>query len=118
MSGGNRRSDADVATNRARVLELIATEGMTATEAARELGIPERTARRLVGKARPEKRPEVICAPDNSELGRRRRWELEKDAQQRMENGCKLTLRPGAAARRRQIERFGFEMVSGEFPRE
>jgi transposase-like protein len=116
---GSRRSDAAVATNRARVLELVATEGMSASEAARQLGIPERTARRLVGKAQPRPRPrapkKTVAPPATDELSRRYAWEREKNKRQMAENDGKLTFRPGAAARHRRIEWLGFDMLPDEF---
>jgi hypothetical protein len=46
MSRGNRRPKADVERDAIRIAELVRA-GKTATDAGRELGIPETTARRL-----------------------------------------------------------------------
>lgn len=78
---GNRRTNSEVAANRAAVLALIADGQMSATEAAHRLGIPERTARRLVGKARPPKvKPQFLpieqCKPTPEEEQRRREREI------------------------------------------
>lgn len=112
MSRGDRRPQADVERDAIKIAELVLA-GKSASEAGRELGIPETTARRLAKKGlaffpKPQskpvvERPTTVSAPVRVETFRQKQNRLQME-----ENSGRLTLRPGAAARRRHVEQFGF----------
>lgn len=119
MSRGDRRPKADVERDAIKIAELVLA-GKSASEAGRELGIPETTARRLAKRGlellpKPQSKPvvavQIIRTSPPTHIPRRSEVETFRQKQNRLqmeENSGRLTLRPGAAARRRHVEQFGF----------
>jgi hypothetical protein len=123
MSRGNKKSKADADRDAIKVATLVLA-GKTAKEAGAEFGIPESTARRLAKRGLallPTPQVNTVVEPSGESPERPssvksadhpapvETWRQKQTRLQMRENGGRLTLRPEAAARRRQIERAGFD---------
>ena len=119
-SRGDRRPKADVDRDAVKIALLVCA-GKSAREAGVELGLPETTARRLAKRGltllpKPQDKsvvavqPVATPAPIRVETFRQKQHRLQME-----ENGGKLHFRPEAAARRRRIERLGFDDTPESF---